>query len=1067
MKGEETFEEYGSYVAVIGMAGRFPAARDVRQFWENLKNGVEGISFFADDEMEVEVSPEDLRNPNFVRAKGILEEVELFDASFFQITAREAQWMDPQQRLFLECAWNALEDAGYDVSTYEGAVAVYAGVDSNSYLLARLAQLGAAKSAEVFGLLLANEKDHLATRVSYKLNLRGESITVQTACSTSLVAAHLAYQSLLSGQCDMALAGGVSIRDPQKVGYFYEEGMVMSPDGHCRPFDRRAKGTVTGHGLGIVVLKLLSEALSDGDHIYAVIKGSAINNDGRVKVGYTAPSVEGQTDVIVKALAMAGVEADSIGYVEAHGTGTQLGDPIEVEALTRAFRRQTERKNFCTLGAVKSNVGHLNNAAGVAGLIKTALALKHGQIPPTLHFEEPNPLLDLATSPFVVRNTLREWKRDGAPRRAGLSCFGIGGTNVHMILEEAPARIAPPSQRTHQILTLSAKTPEALSRMACALASRLEDEAGIDLADAAYTLNVGRQAFAHRHYVVARSATEAAAQLRAQPPQDVSQKGSTQAHGVVFMFPGQGSQHAWMAKELYESEPEFRRHVEECAGLLRPLMDSDLLELIYPQTELPAAAGERLAQPAVTLPALFTIEYALARLWMSWGVVARALIGHSFGEYAAACVAGVFSLEDGLRLAVERGRLMQQLPEGAMTAVRLSETDVLPHLGERLSVSAVNSNSSCTVTGPVEEIAGLERRLAEERVGYRRLEVPFAYHSSMIEAILPEFTAVVSTVALKAPSIPYVSSLSGDWIREEEATDPLYWAQQMRRPVRFARGLDTLAEREMNVFLEVGPGQTLCALSKQHFGRGRGLLFVPSLAAPQSKSSDSAVCLDTLGQLWRGGHGVSWRGFYASERRMRLPLPTYSFDRQRYWVDIVSTQSIAPSAPQAVRELFADDEQTTGDGLDARSLSNGRQAVRRTGQLEEYLAPRNEIEEALAEVWGDVLGYSGIGVRDNFFDLGGDSLVATQVFSRIKQSFAVNLSLEQMLAHQTIADFSKAIQSRIRAEEFPQEPEARDDFYCAFESRLGDEEFTVLMTEDAYRLHGLPQGSENFRLIAN
>lgn len=1074
MKSEETFDQYGSDVAVIGMAGRFPAARDVARFWENLKNGVEGISFFADDEMEVEVSPEDLRNPSFVRAKGVLEDIELFDASFFQITAREAQWMDPQQRLFLECAWNALEDAGYDVSTYKEPIAVYAGVDSNSYLLARLHQLGAAKSAEVFSLLLANEKDHLATRVSYKLNLRGESVTVQTACSTSLVAIHLAHQSLLSGQCSMALAGGVSIRDPQKVGYFYEEGMVMSPDGHCRPFDRKAKGTVTGHGLGVVVLKLLSEALADGDHIYAVIKGSAINNDGHVKVGYTAPSVEGQTDVIAKALAMAGVEADSISYVEAHGTATHLGDPIEVEALTRAFRRQTQRKNFCTLGAVKSNIGHLNNAAGVAGLIKTALALKHKQIPPTLHFEEPNPLLDLSNSPFVVSNALLDWKAEGAPRRAGLSCFGIGGTNVHMILEEAPARLSGATRHSHQILTLSAKTPTALARMADELARRLEEQADINLADAAYTLNVGRQSFPHRRYVVARSAEEAATNLRALSSRETMRQAGAQAPGVVFMFPGQGAQHIGMARELYEGEPEFRRHMDECASRLRPQMDSDLLELIYPAAGESERAAGRLAQPALTLPALFTIEYALAQLWLSWGIEPRALIGHSFGEYGAACVAGVFSLEDGLKLAVARGRLMQQLPAGAMTAVRLSEADMLPHLGDRLSISAVNSNSSCTVTGPVAEIANLEQRLTEKRVGFRRLDVPFAYHSSMVEAILPEFTAVVSGVTLKAPSIPYVSSLTGTWIRAEEATDPLYWARQMRRPVRFAQGLDTLAGEQVGAFLEVGPGQTLCALLKQHLGRNRELLIAPSLSGPQSKDSDDAVCLDALGRLWRDGRAVNWDGFYRDERRVRLSLPTYSFDRQRYWVDIhtpsaaaTSSQAAATSSQAAWEDVSAGQQQAARGEHDAQGLNGERQAVQRAGQLKSYLAPRNEIEEALAEVWGDVLGYTGIGVQDSFFDLGGDSLVATQIFSRIKQTFAVNLSLEQMFAHQTISDFSKAIQNEIRDEEFPPGLAARADYYCVFESRLGDDEITVYMTEDAYRLHGLPQGSENFRLVAN
>ncbi|HEY0366208.1 MAG TPA: type I polyketide synthase, partial [Pyrinomonadaceae bacterium] len=661
---EETFDNSaGCEVAIIGMAGRFPGARDVEEFWENLKNGVEAISFFADDELE---DPRELLNPNLVKAKGTLTDVELFDAPFFNIPTREAQMMDPQQRLFLEAAWTALEDAGYDASTYAGQVAVYAGVSTNTYLLTRMAQLGMNSPADHYSIILANEKDYLATRVSYKLNLRGESITIQTSCSTSLVAAHLACQSLLSGQCDMALAGGVSIGFPQKTGYFYQEGMILSPDGHCRPFDQKAQGIVPGHGLGVVVLKLLSEALADGDNVRAVIKGSAINNDGHLKMGYTAPSLEGQTDVIVRALAMAGVEPETITFVEAHGTGTPIGDPIEVEALTRAFRRggKTQRTGFCALGAVKSNIGHLDSAAGVAGLIKTVLALEHKKIPPTLHFEKPNSIIDFANSPFTVNASLLDWTANGTPRRAGVSSFGIGGTNAHVVVEEAPAAPATKTAREFQLLTLSAKTASALPAMSERLAQHLDRRPDIDLADVAYTLNIGRQGFPHRKFIVSSDRDEAVMALRRS---ETSARPATEQPRVVFMFPGQGALSVDMARAIYEHDREFQKQFDECARWLRQQHDIDLPSLVYPDDRQRAA--KLLAQPQFALPALFTVEYSLAKLWMSWGINPHAMIGHSFGEYVAACLAGVFTLPDALSLVVTRGRLMQQLPPGAMSAV--------------------------------------------------------------------------------------------------------------------------------------------------------------------------------------------------------------------------------------------------------------------------------------------------------------------------------------------------------------------------------------------------------------
>ena len=989
-------------IAIIGMDGRFPGARSPEEFWQNLRNGVETISFFSDDELEISPDSPVLQNPAFVKAGGVLENIDLFDASFFNIPAAEAEWMDPQQRLFLECAWSAIENAGYNLQTYKGLIAVYAGVNTNYYLLTRLAQLG---DANLFQLMLANEKDFLATRVSYKLNLQGESVTVQTSCSTSLVAVHMACQSLLSGQCDMALAGGVSVRVPQKTGYMYTEGMISSPDGHCRAFDSRAQGTLPGSGLGVVVLKLLGDALNDGDNIHAIIKGSAINNDGRHKIGYTAPSIDGQTKVIARAQAMANVRADTITFVEAHGTGTALGDPIEVEALTRAFRQQTDKKGFCALGAVKSNVGHLDTAAGMAGLFKMVLSLKNKMIPPTVHFEKPNPAIDFANSPFHVNNSLQEW--NASLRRGAVSSFGIGGTNVHMILEESPAADSEHTGRPNQILTLSAKTPAALQTMIGNIANHLEAFPDQNLADVAYTLNVGRQDYRHRRFVVAGSREHAITALRSSRPSAVLDR--DHAPAVVFMFAGQGAQHINMAKELYETEPMFRHHVDCCADLCKGKSGKDLISLLYPTQEEADEAARLLSQPEYALPALFTIEYALAKLWMSWGVHPRAMIGHSYGEYTAACLAGVFSLENALELVIGRGRLMQTLSPGAMTAVASSETETRTFLAGRLSIASVNSETSCVVSGPTNEIETLEQSLNENRIGYRRLEVPFAYHSELVDPIVAKLSALIAEIPRQVPTINFISNLTGTWIRPEEAMDPGYWAKQMRQTVRFGAGLDVLDRDLHPIFIEVSPNQTLTKSAKQHLDRSS--MVVPSVGRSQSKASDTSVLLQTLGQLWSAGVEIDWSEFYRHERRRRMPLPTYPFERQRYWIETRN--------PVAARSNSPVDEVASIEHAPAPVKSNGRHPIQRAGLLQDFVAPRNAVENTLIEIWSDVLKLEGVGIEDNFFDLNGDSLIATQILSRVKAAFSDELSLRDVLTHLTIAEFSQIVETK--TQETPKE----------------------------------------------
>ncbi|MFY0579913.1 beta-ketoacyl synthase N-terminal-like domain-containing protein [Cystobacter fuscus] len=832
MADQQSMEEgSGNDIAIIGMAGRFPGASDVHAFWSNLRQGVESISRFREDELESSpLVPDALRShPDFVRAGGVLEGADLFDAGFFDIAPREAMWMDPQQRVFLECAWAALEDAAYEPGRFPGKIALYAGVGQSNHVLSLLGQVRK-EPAALFEALGTTTAENATTKVSFKLKLRGESMALYTACSTGLVSVHMACQSLLMRQSDIALAGAVRISLPQRTGYLFQEGMIFSPDGHCRAFDARAQGTVSGNGVGVVVLKPLADALRDGDHVYAVIKGSAINNDGHLKVGYTAPSVEGQSDVISEALAYAGASAGDIDYVEAHGTGTPLGDPIEIAALTRAFRRDTDARRFCALGSVKTNIGHLDTAAGIAGLLKATLALHHEELPPSLHFECPNPAIDFEASPFFVLDGRQDWKRGERPRLAGVSSFGIGGTNAHAILGEAPLVARRPSTRSRQLVTLSARTPSALEAMTRELAAHLEAHPGVDLADLAFTRAVGRKAFEHRRALVVEDVAELAARLKAPPAaRSLTHLEAAREQRVVFLFPGQGAQSVGMARELYDAEPVFREHADACFEPLASVLGRDLRSLLYPVPGQEAPAREALADPRYAVPALFTVEYALARLWMHWGLEPHALLGYSLGEYVAACLAGVLSLEDALKLVVARGRLMASMPPGAMTAVACSEEAVRPLLVGGLSLAALNGEARCVVSGPVEELAALEQELARQKVSTMRLSTRQAFHSAAVEPLMAPLQEVLAGLRLSPPQRPYVSSLTGTWIRAEEATDPSYWARQMREPVRFAEGLETLLREGHSLFVEVGPDQALTGLSRTRLRGQSGALAVPSL----------------------------------------------------------------------------------------------------------------------------------------------------------------------------------------------------------------------------------------------
>ncbi|MCU0681993.1 MAG: SDR family NAD(P)-dependent oxidoreductase [Polyangiaceae bacterium] len=882
-------------VAIVGMAGRFPGAPDVEAFWRNVRAGVESITFFSDEELLARgVDPAALLRPGFVRASPVLDGIARFDAALFGYAPREAELLDPQQRILLECAWAALEHAGYDGARHPGAVGVFAGASLSSYLLFNLMTRPEIASAEdTFPVMVANDKDFVATRISYHLRLRGPSLDVQTGCSTSLVAVHLACQALLGFQCDMALAGGVSVHMPQRAGYHHEAGGITSPDGHCRAFDARAAGTLFGSGAGLVVLKRLEDARADGDTIYAVIKGSAINNDGGAKVGFTAPGVEGQAEVIARAQAVAGVSPDTIGYVEAHGTATQLGDSVEVAALTQAFRAGTGRAQFCALGSVKTNIGHLDAAAGVTGLIKAVQALRYGELPPSLHFERPNPRLELESSPFYVNAELKPWPRGDAPRRAGVSSFGIGGTNAHVVLEEAGSPGWSEAPRPFSILPLSAKTRSALDARSAALAAHLREHPEQTLDDVAFTLQMGRKALEHRRVVVASAHDGAWQALKGRAPQRAfATTREAAAPSLVFMFAGGGAQHVNMGRGLYRSEPAFRSHVDRCCEAAGRRLGVDLLAAIYPDPAREEEAARQMKRTSIGLPALFAVQSAMAALWRARGVRPEAIIGHSLGEYAAAWLAGVMSLEEAVALVVRRGELFEGLPAGGMIGVPLGETEARALAGSRLSIAAVNGPSNCVLAGTAEDIEALAAELARQEVEFRRVQIDVAAHSHLVDPIVDKFRDFVASLRLSPPSVPFVSNVTGAWITPEQAVDPAYWALHLRSTVRFGDGVRLLLEGPGRVLLEVGPGKALSTLAKLQASGPKGRPVLASMRHPQDATDDDEQFALTTGRLWLAGVDVDWAAMHGSRRR-RVPLPTYPFEGREYW--------LAPRAPRRGR----------------------------------------------------------------------------------------------------------------------------------------------------------------------
>ncbi|MBO0806722.1 MAG: SDR family oxidoreductase [Actinobacteria bacterium] len=879
-------------IAIVGMALRAPGAADIGMFWQNLGKGIESVSVFGDDQLRAAGIPAKyLRDPNYVKAAPIIDDVESFDADFFGISPREAEILDPQHRVFLEVCATAFQDAGYDPGGFEGRAGVYAGAKENFYLKDNLQRNATVmRVAGDLAVHIANNTDYLATGVAYRFNLRGPAVNVVTACSTSLVATHLAVRALRGGECDLAVAGGVEIILPVVHGYLYNEGGILAPDAHVRPFDANARGTVFGSGAGAVVLKRLRDAVADRDSVHAVIVGSAVNNDGADKGAFSAPSRAGQQGVIEDALRDAGVDPASIGYVEAHGTGTLVGDPIEVAALTSAYGRGEDRSEACPIGSVKGNVGHLGAAAGVCGLIKAACSVRLGEIPPTINFAEPNPRIDFAQGPFYVGTSLAPWPAGSSPRRAGVSSFGIGGTNAHVVIEQPPApRPVSPSPRKYQLITLSAQAPAALDAAGEQLAGHLAAEPD-GLADMAYTLSVGRPALPVRRVLIAGDARTAAAQLAGEEgrPLFTHTVAARSSRSAAFLFPGQGAQYPQMARGLYESEPAFAAEIDRCAKVLASEGVADLRALLY--QDLPdEEASARLRDTTVAQPALFAVEYALASLLRGWGIEPAVMAGHSVGEYVAAALAGVFSPEDGLRLVARRGALMGSLPAGSMLAIGLPERLLVPMLPPDIDLAAVNAPGQCVVSGESVAIRQFQEELALQGVSAQPLHTSHAFHSRLMDPILAEFTEVVASVPLSAPAIPYAGNLTGKLITPDEATDPGYWAAQLRGCVRFADALRLLTASGRHVFLEVGPGRALSSLVTAQGRAGGGQDPPPSALATMRHSreerDDAEVLAESVARAWACGAPVDWRRFWAGEPRRRSHLPAYPYQRKRFWAE--------------------------------------------------------------------------------------------------------------------------------------------------------------------------------------
>lgn len=962
-------------IAIIGMVGRFPGSPDIARFWHNLRAGKELITFFTPAELVAAgLDRAQTEDPSYVPAKGVLDGVDLFDSGFFGMAPGEAELADPQQRLLLESAWEALEDAGIRAAA-EPSTGVFVGAGPSGYL--DLA--GAAQPAGDLQAAVASDVCYLSSRVSYKLGLTGPSMTVQTACSSSLVAVHLACMALLGGECDLAIAGGVAVSLPLVSGHLYQEGLIYSPDGHCRAFDAGAAGTVGGDGVACVVLRRLDDALDADDDIYAVIRGTAVNNDGADKVGFTAPSVSGQAAVVRAAHTAAGTAAGTIDYIEAHGTGTVLGDPIELAALADVFAT-ADRETPIAIGSVKTNIGHLDTAAGIAGLVKAALALRHREIPPIVHFQRPNPNFVLPPGLFSFPTSLSTWESAGRPRRAGVSSFGIGGTNVHTVLEEYQRcpRTADPSPC--HLLTLSARTPEALDAMARQLARWVTEHGDVSVGDIAYTLQVGRADFGCRRALASRGLTGISALTQPSVEGPCWQQEAGQP-SIAFVFSGQGAQQQDAVRDLYQQEGYFAGLLDEM-GAQACESGVDVLGSLLPPPGYEQAHAQDLGRPEIAQPALFVQEYALARLWQHWGVQPAAMLGNSIGEYVAACLAGVLTPEEMLDLIIIRGRLSAQLcPEGAMTAVAASPGRIAPLLSDRAWLATQSAPERCVISGPVDAVQRVQQALTGEDITWRRLEVRRAYHSGLMRPMSDEFFRALAGFDLKKPSRPFISCVTGTWITPEQAVNPRYWADEhLLGTMRLGDGMAELCGLPRLALLEVGPYEGLASLARlNHHSPSPPPLVISSLASPSRPLPASESIARALGQVWTAGGEIDWAAVHSGHGRRRVHLPTYPFQRRRHWIGAspdtgAQPGGAEPAQPGPPREQPRDERPDPG--------------------MSDY----NSIERTVRAIFGEILGVADVAPTVSFFDLGGDSLTGAMVAARIYKVFGTKISLREFVS---------------------------------------------------------------------
>ena len=1040
--------------AIVGMAARMPGAADLNEYWDNLVNGRESIKFFTPEELDATLDPRDTSDPNYVAARGIVEQADHFDARFFKTPPRNAEMTCPQQRIMLELAWTALEDAGIIPDKSDDTIGIWAGTYSTSYFIKNiLTNPELVRQTGEFQAGVYNEKDYIATRVAHALNFTGPAINVNTACSTSLVALIEACKSLNVHHCDVALAGGASVYFPQNSGHLHQTGSIFTPDGHCRPFDAKGAGTLFSDGAGVVVVKRLTDAVAAGDRIYAVVKGFGINNDGGEKASFSAPSINGQAGAVAMAQAMANVSADAISYIEAHGTATPIGDPIEVQALRTVFEAQTDKKQFCAIGSVKSNIGHTVAAAGVAGLIKVAMSLHEEQIPATLHYENPNPQIDFENSPFYVCDSLKDWKRSEDPRLGGVSSFGVGGTNAHILLQEAPVQCgmgnaecgidanAESNELPVAIIPVSGKTEEALCANVNKLAEYLEfarknsafHNPHSALNDVAYTLQTGRDEFVWRAAIVSETIKDAADTLTAKKaPRFMKRKSSTSERDVVFMFPGQGSQYVRMGQNLYEHSTIFQENIDRCAEYLAPLLGRDIRAVLFPKSGDEEASQEILKNTQFTQPALFAIGYSLAQVWMSWGVSPTALMGHSIGEFAAACTAGVFSLEDGLKMIAERGRAMQALPGGSMMSVRLPGAEVEPMLWGDMAIGSYNGPSLCVVAGPEDQVAELQQKLEAKDVVCRHLHTSHAFHSPMMSEIVAPFAEFVSQFELSNPTIPILSTVTGDWMTNEQATDPQYWAEHLRKPVRFSEAVtrmwsDDDASDSSNspqtgdptrILIELGPRRTLATLSKQHAKDPKNQISIPTLSNTAEDNAEWHSMMNAVAQLWLAGAEVQWCRISTDGKTksgQTITLPTYAFQRKRYFVEpgtTSSTPAATATSSQAQNTTCPSTISTTSTSTtQANPVNAAAPAVIVTPPTVTQTETRTmsripNIVNAINEVFENTSGFEldEFDGDTTFFEMGLDSLVLTQTATALKKEMGYEVTFRQLLEETPTVD---------------------------------------------------------------